>query len=174
MEININKIVSADELALDTQIIHNKLNEESEIIVFENNMPQFVIISLENYSGKKQNTSFPVHNETQFSSLKIGKYVQESMKRLFYEKKLNESEIERLTTNSYSNNIFNLNFAVLKKYDPAIPFDEQKRDTKGYNRYYSFMLSAYGNQYLLCSQWVEYLHREKFEDWLARWENKNV
>lgn len=173
MEININKIVSAGELALDTHVIHNKLNEESEIIVFENNMPQFVIISLEKYSEKRQNT-LPLQDKAQVPILKIGKYVQESMRRLFYENKLTEDEIERLTSNSYSNNNFNLNFAVLKQYDPAIPFDEQKRDSKGYNRYYSFTLSAYGKQYLLCSQWVEYLHRDKFEVWLAKLDNKNV
>lgn len=173
MEIDIKKIVSADELAIDTNIILERLDETSEIIVFENNHPQFVIMSLESYYSRPNQQIVKVVNVEDPSKQKIGKLVQESLRRLFYQQHLPEDEIERLTSEEYSKNVFNLNFPVLKEYKSSLSFDEQKRDLKGYNRYYSFTLSAYGKQYLVCSQWIEHLHREQFETWLAKWESKN-
>ena len=71
-----------------------------------------------------------------------------------------------MTTSEYSAEVFNLNIPALKMVNKSQSLDEQKRDQRGYNRYYNFTLKAYGQEYLLCSQWVEYLHREKFEKWL--------
>lgn len=36
----------------------------------------------------------------------------------------------------YSKSTFNINFKVLKIVDENVPIEEQKRDQRGYNRYY--------------------------------------
>lgn len=172
MEININKIVSADELSIDTNLVLERLSENTEIFVFDNNRPQFVIISLESFYSRPNQQPIKIVSVDDPSKQKIGKLVQESLRRLFYQQRLPREEIERLTSEEYSKNVFNLNFPVLKEYNSALAFDEQKRDPKGYNRYYSFTLSAFEKQYLVCSQWIEHLHREQFESWLTKWESE--
>lgn len=44
--------------------------------------------------------------------------------------------------------------------------DEAKRDAKGYNRYYDSAVNVNGKQYLICSQWIENLHKDKVETWI--------
>lgn len=173
MEINISKIVSADELSIDTDLVLERLGETSEIFVFEHNQPQFIIMTLESYYSRPNQPSIKVVNVEDPSKQKIGKLVQESLRRLFYKHRLPQDEINRLASEEYSKQVFNLNFPLLKEYNSALPFDEQKRDSKGYNRYYSFTLSANDKQYLVCSQWIEHLHREQYESWLSKWEKEN-
>lgn len=164
MEIDITKIVSAKELKLDLELIKSKLIEKEEIVVFENNQPQFIISSIDNF---KNNKLQPPSNSAQTQSTKIGKYVQEMMRKLFFSNSLSDEKLTNLTSENYSKSMFNLSFPVLKEVNPSLPIDEQKRDSRGYNRYYDFTLQANGKQYLLCSQWVEHLHREKFENWVS-------
>lgn len=162
MKINIEKIISADELNLDVELIKSKLFEQEELIVFDNNFPQFAIVPID--QAPEQTHMAPP--KVSASAVKIGKYVQEAMRKLFFTEALSQQELEYLTSAEYSNNIFNMNFPVLKELKPNRSMDAEKRDAKGYNRYYNFTLEAYGKHYLLCSQWVEYLHRDKFEAWL--------
>jgi hypothetical protein len=165
MEINISKIVSANDLDLNVPKIIRKLQEQDELIIFENNKPQFVIMALEKAVIKEKPGSNSSLSETSMS-VRIGKYVQDKLRELFYSDTLSSEEINRLTDKQYSKDVFNLNFSVLLELNPDLPFDKQKRDENGYNRYYNFTLQAYGKQYLLCSQWVDHLHREYFEKWL--------
>ena len=169
MEISIDKIIGADEIFADTQKINNKLSEQSELIVFDNNRPQFVILSLTKYEELTNISSVSEQNDNE--EIKIGKLVQNSIIKLIDRNLLPFEEIKLLCTLEYSNSTFGLNFPVLKEYDPdsELSIDMQKRDKNGYNRYYKFLLNIYGKQYLLCSQWVEGLHRKKYLDWLSKW-----
>ena len=169
MEISIDKIIGADEIFADTQKINNKLSEQSELIVFDNNKPQFVILSLTKYEELTNTSSASEQNDNE--EIKIGKLVQNSIIKLIDRDLLPFEEIKLLCTLEYSNSTFGLNFPVLKEYDPdsGLSIDMQKRDKNGYNRYYKFLLNIYGKQYLLCSQWVEGLHRKKYLDWLSKW-----
>ncbi len=169
-----NSILPADELSLDVELIQNRLSESSELVIFENNQPQFVIMTMEQYEAYIVRTvpiSSDVRTSAAQSKLKIGRLVQESLRRLFYKDMLPESEILNLTSPEYSNSVFGLNFPVLKKYEPTLAFEDQKRDVNGYNRYYNFTLSHKSTQYLRCSQWIERLHRERFEIWLQQWDD---
>jgi hypothetical protein len=172
---NINQIVSAEELSLDIELLKKKLDICPELIVFKDNQPQFVISSLNIASDTIEKTKSQIANKKTkprnniSDKDKIGKIAQETMRKIFYQNILPKEELTNLTDEKYSLDTFNLNFPVLKLYNPMVSFDEQKRDSKGYNRYYSFTLSAYGKQYLLCSQWIESLHRQKFEQWLKQW-----
>lgn len=175
MNFNINQIVSADELSIDINLIKKKLAVCQEIIVFKDNQPQFIISSLnsssdtgENKINRAVNKKMEMENKAE-KGVKIGKLVQETMRKLCYNNILTIEELEKLSSEKYSCDTFNLNFPVLKLYNPTLSFDEQKRDSKGYNRYYSFSLTVNGRQYLLCSQWIENLHRQKYEEWLEKW-----
>ena len=73
MNIDVNNIISASDISADTKKITDKLADNPELIVFDNNKPQFVILSLERY---EQISSIEVNNETNTSKsdIKIGKY----------------------------------------------------------------------------------------------------
>ena len=87
--------------------------------------------------------------------------------KLLKEKVISENELKKMETPEYSKEVFNLNFEILKPVDRKLDIIKQKQDSKGYNRYYDVIISTSGKEYLLCSQWVESLHRESFEKWLA-------
>ncbi|MCM1062045.1 MAG: hypothetical protein NC452_17405 [Eubacterium sp.] len=169
MDISVDKIIGANEIFVDTQKICDKLSEHSELIVFDNNKPQFVILSLTKYEKLKNMSVVSGQNDN--TEIKIGKLVQDSMFKLINKDLLPLEEIKRLCTLNYSNSKFGLNFPMLKEFDPNPnrPIDMQKRDKNGYNRYYKFLLNIHGKQYLLCSQWIEELHRKKYLDWLSKW-----
>ena len=170
MEINLNKIVSADEISADTQQIRLMADEKGEMIVFDNNKPQFVILSLESYE-RLISTDTSASSGTVYE-VKIGKLVQDTFLKLVDKDMLPQKEIELLCELEYSNTTFGLNFAMLKEFDPDpdISIDMQKKDSKGYNRYYKYLIDIHNKQYLLCSQWNESLHRKKYLSWLEKWD----
>lgn len=78
----------------------------------------------------------------------------------------NEDEIEKMTTLNYSKEVFNLNYPLLKEVDYKMPMEEQKKDAKGYDRYWKFTVDIYGKTYFICSQWYDDLNRGYFNKWL--------
>ena len=166
MEIDITKIVPSDELNLDLKLIKSKLREKGEVVVFDNNQPQFRILSLDASENEKPQLATQDISDT--SGMGIGQYVQKNMRQLFYSNILTENELANLTSADYSKRVFNISLPVLKKLDPTDPMDKQKRDAKGYNRYYSFILKTNSAEYLLCSQWLD-RHRSNFEKWLSKY-----
>lgn len=170
LEINLNKIVSADELSADTQKIKQMADEQGEMFVFDNNKPQFVILSLESY--ERLTGADAVAGSSAIYEVKIGKLVQDTFLKLVDKDMLPQKEIEQLCSLEYSKAVFGLNFAMLKEFDPDpnVPIDVQKRDGNGYNRYYKYLIDIHNKQYLLCSQWNESLHRKKYLNWLEKWD----
>lgn len=169
MEIDIKTIVSADDLTINSDVVLDRLSEQPELVVFDNNQPKFALLSLEKYFLLKQNESIkPIYVQTE--TRKIGKLAQDVFKRLLCSNSFPESEIRNLCDPGYSAETFGLSYPVLKLYDPRIPFDEQKRDANGYNRFYNYPLPCVdGRSYLLSSQWVEAYHRKKFDKWCLQW-----
>jgi len=98
--------------------------------------------------------------------LKIGKTVRFLLSRLLQGGHLDKKEVKSMTEEEYSKDTFNLNFQVLKEVDDDTPIKEQKRDHNGYNRFYDSPIVTDHKKYLLCSQWVDNLHRKAFEQWL--------
>jgi hypothetical protein len=114
----------------------------------------------------KLDLDFDEEDENDF---KIGKMVRTLVTKFIQDEKLTESEIELMTQIAYSREVFKLNFAVLKTVDKDIShvqLDELKRDSKGYNRYYDTPVTIGNSKHLICSQWVENLHKAAFEKWL--------
>lgn len=81
------------------------------------------------------------------------------------EEAFSPEEVVRLQDTAYCTRVFGLSFPVLKQYNSSLPFDAQKRDANGYNRFYNYLLDIAGEQFLLCSQFTE-LHRERFIKWM--------
>ena len=99
--------------------------------------------------------------------IKIGRFVRNSLRNMIQNNKISANEIANMTNAKYSKDMFNLNFPVLKEVVEDLNFDQQKKDSKGYNRYYDLTIDVNSKRYLLCSQWVENLHRSSFKKWLA-------
>lgn len=177
VKFNLRQVVSSDELNVDADIVLSKLEEIPEMLIFSHNQPQFVIMTLQQYDLYTSKTETSVQRSSKDGEIaskepevKIGAFVRESIRKLIHENALPCSEIEHLTDAAYCSATFGLSYPVLKPYDSSRPFDEQKRDSNNkYNRYYNFILDSTYGQYLLCSQWVEQLHRSHFEKWLSRW-----
>ena len=66
----------------------------------------------------------------------------------------------------YCKNIFGLSYPLLKELKPEEDVDSAKRDSKGYNRYYETVIEVNSKRYLICSQWVEELHRISLNQWV--------
>lgn len=98
--------------------------------------------------------------------IKIGKIVQNIMRKILMEDIITEYEIDFMKKADYSKNIFNLNFPLLREIDEDIDIDKQKEDTRGYKRYYKSPIYIKGKMYLLTSQWYENQNREYLENWL--------
>lgn len=99
--------------------------------------------------------------------MKIGVLVRSTLTNLIETEKISREEIQKMLTASYSKEIFNMNYPILKEVNEAVSIEEQKKDVNGYNRYWSNTVEVYGKKYLICSQWVEHLHRDKFNKWLT-------
>lgn len=121
---------------------------------------------LESEIGAESNNEPIEEHVIEKDDMKIGKTVRYLMTRFLQGGYLSDSEIKSMTNEEYSKRTFNINFQVLKIVDENVPIDEQKRDHRGYNRYYDSPIKVENRQYLLCSQWVENLHRKAFERWL--------
>ena len=171
MIINSSNIVSANELNLEVGRVKRMLQVRSEIVVFDDNRPQFVIVSLERAALCVEENVAPSQFEGG-SRKKIGELVQSTMKKFFYSGRLTNSDIELLTQPEYSKRTFNLNSCVLKEVDSSLPEDEQRMDARGYKRFYREALSKNGKRYLLSSQWLEERHRSPFEAWENMIENR--
>lgn len=114
-------------------------------------------------------TAENVYIEQQNTIMKIGRTVRNKIKDLSIKNKLSKEEVERMTEVDYSKKVFNSNIPVLKKLRMDISKDEQKKDSRGYNRYYDDEIKINGELYLLSSQWVENLHRKSFNKWIEKY-----
>ena len=165
MEIDSTKIVPADELNLDVELIQSRLRSIGEIVVFYNNRPQFRICSVVNTERGRTHAAAQALSDA--NNRKIGEYVQENMRKLFFMNAISENELRNLLSFDYSKRVFNSSKPLLKKVDPSRSIDEQRKDARGYARYYKSTIRAYGNEYLLSSQWVD-RQRAGFKVWLSQ------
>ena len=98
--------------------------------------------------------------------VKIGKMMKGLLEKLIQNNMLSEYELEHMQQERYSKLTFNLNLPVLKVVKDGEVADIVKRDSNGYNRYYDTVIYANKTQYLICSQWVEGLHKTNVESWI--------
>lgn len=202
MKFDVTKIIPFDALKDEIASITNKINKNDELLVLENNEPQFLVMSLDRYNylveieqiilnstnnkiaekayDEQSNTDYinDIDNTYEYNDLsdkrienpkvKIGVLAKDGFRKLAKEKRISASELNLLCNMDYSKREFNMNYPVLKKVNSDISIEIQKRDNKGYNRYYNFILMINNEEYLLVSQWVENLHRKELEKWFRK------
>ena len=98
-------------------------------------------------------------DKREVDGMKIGQFVQYTMRKLYEQNLLPKSEIERLQDKAYSKSIFDQNFEVLRSPEREIA------DTEGRNRYYT--KEKFCGNYYLTSQWVE-RHWDPFLNWVEK------
>lgn len=158
----------AEEILEPVVATASKVADTAEL--FMRSIQMFNLCSIDNMNftenSKKANTTLTRVVNNGFSEEKIGGFVKGTLINLLETECISREEIQKMLTASYSKAAFNMNYPVLREVDDALNIDEQKRDANGYNRYWGNTVRAYGQRYLICSQWVENLHRAKFNDWL--------
>ena len=152
----LENILSSNRLGLEDEL----LAKASEILKKEMSSSEMIEFQL-----KKNRANIPVKSERKE---KLGILVRTTFQELFDRCWLSQEDVNNLTDGPFCKKKFRMSFTVLKELLNDSE-DEKRRlikDSYGHNRYYNFKLCAYGKQYLLCSQWIEKLHREQFEKWL--------
>jgi hypothetical protein len=89
--------------------------------------------------------------------MKIGQFVQYSIRKAFEQNLITEDEIKNLQNINYSKDVFKQNLEVLRNKDKSIT------DKSGIKRYYTTDLFC--GDYFLTSQWTE-RHWNPFKEWL--------
>jgi hypothetical protein len=124
---------------------------------------------LDKETGNTSSRTQEAENNVKFENdieMKIGKSARTLISRFLQEGIITKNEVLLMQESDYSKKVFNLNFPVIKEIDSNLDLDQQKKDQRGYNRYYDTIVQVYGKDYLLCSQWVENLHKAAFEKWI--------
>lgn len=93
--------------------------------------------------------------------MKIGQFVQYTMRKFHEQNLIPKSEIENLQDKSYSKTVFDQTFEILRSPDREI------QDAEGRNRYYT--KEKFCGNYYLTSQWVE-KHWEPFLRWVEKFQ----
>lgn len=99
-------------------------------------------------------------------SVKIGKMARGIFSTLILNGEIKSDELSGFTDAFYCKNIFGLNYPLLKKMAKGEDADTCKRDSNGYNRYYETVITVNSDKYLICSQWVENIHRDMLNQWV--------
>lgn len=107
----------------------------------------------------------PINNDNEIK-VKIGRYIRTVIRDLASKNKIPNEEVNKMTSADKSKEIFKSSIPVLKRLDSTKSKEEQKKDKRGYNRYYDEVFLINGVEYLLSSQWYENVHRNAFESWL--------
>lgn len=174
MNIDIKKIVTMKDFSDDVDSVFATAAIEKKLFVFDENKPKYVLLDFDQYEkliSKANNVVEKTFDETdvnklQNNEIKVGKLARTVITSFIEEKVIDVNEIIKLQSADYSKRVFNMNYQVLKEVNPSLNILDQHCDERGYSRYYSGTVSYCGKTYLLCSQWVEDLHRDSLERWI--------
>ncbi len=98
--------------------------------------------------------------------VKIGKMARGIFTTALLQGDVSEAEVSGFQDAFYCKNMFGLNYPLLKPITEKDDIDIHKRDANGYNRYYESRVSYHDEMYLICSQWVETIHRHALNQWV--------
>lgn len=173
--------ISIDEVNLEVSISDETfkkfaatlaINAESMGTVLERMMLEYV----------EKNSTAPVDTTVltkklleKFSKRNVGQLANRVLRKLLEKGVVNEtSEIELLQVASGARTAKNLQiqrgFYVSENFRLSFPLlitEEHKQYDTG-NNFFAAPLKINGNEYYLCSQWVQNLHREKLEAWILK------
>ncbi|WP_456272419.1 hypothetical protein [Bacillus sp. AK031] len=102
------------------------------------------------------------------SEKKVGEIAKTDLKNLLESGRVPLAVIENLKDISYSKDIFDLNFPLLREIMDMNNLEELKKDHTGRNRYYAKPIAIHGKKYLLCSQWY-FPSKPKLIRWIEKY-----
>lgn len=100
------------------------------------------------------------------TSVKIGKLVRTTIEDLINRNLLSNDTIQLLLDKEYCKNTFNINYPLLKELNSSFSIKSQ-RYIGEYARYWSETFLINNNEYIVCQEWYE-RNREYFESWKSR------
>ena len=100
--------------------------------------------------------------------LKIGRVVQLTITHMLKNDLLSDEIIERLQSKSWCKETFGINFPLLIDLSDSSDKDELRKDSKGRSRYYTTPIKHKGKTYLLCQEWNDAMHRQKYDSWYKK------
>ena len=95
--------------------------------------------------NRKDSQVDDVLDQAAFAELKVGKIAQTVLRKLLESGCVSEEEVQRMQTEVYSKQVFDLNY-------PLLIAEDNPRERI---RYYATPLTIRGKRYYLCSQWFE-------------------
>lgn len=99
--------------------------------------------------------------------ISIGKFVRNSLMKLFGTNSIDENMIKMLMNKEESKKILGIDYPLLKVVVEDVSISEQAK-VDGRLRYWTSPIKYRSKiEYLICSQWYEDRHRQKFLEWLG-------
>lgn len=100
--------------------------------------------------------------------LKIGRVVHLTMTHMMENNLLSDDIIERLQSKLWCKETFDINYPLLKDISDCCDKDSMRKDSKGNYRYYTTPINHKGKTYLLCQEWNDSMHRQKYDSWYKK------
>jgi len=123
------------------------------------------LINLLQPSGEKyESASF---DSSPNAEIKIGELVRQTMTELLEASRLPSDVIEKLKTLEYSNQVFGINFPLLKDYDPNQDLKSQRMICAGDREYPRYWKIIFADRYLITSEW-NVKHKKRFVKWASQ------
>ena len=95
----------------------------------------------------------------------VGAHVRATMADLAESGRLTPEIVAELSSARYSRSRFNLGYPFLKPVDPAVDMPSQRRDAKGYARYWKHPVRIGDHHFLMCHEWFD-RQRTAFDQWV--------
>lgn len=124
-------------------------------------------LNMDKFINKRENLNSgdSINSNIDEENMKIGRLVRENMRQISKLELLQNEDIDKLTDEGYSKEIFNLNYPFMKRINKSRNLKEQRR-VNNHSRYWSEVFNFYGKEYYICSEWYENYNRRYFEKWL--------
>ena len=98
--------------------------------------------------------------------LKVSMIVKTILRSLLESNLISSENMKQLESPQYCKDVFGVYYPVLKELDLTQNVDEQRKDSRGYNRYYKQPVIVQDKTYLLCSEW-SVSSKEPLANWIS-------
>lgn len=165
MEIDLNKIISKAEIEQDFDTVLNKVDTWQEAIIFNDNRPTHVLMTIEQYekltSNTKQDEVFELKDNTNieddFKDLTSQDLANIFISKFLVDGFISKEEVTELQTYKYSKETFNGICPILKEINEG----------KEYPGFFNEPLKAYEKEFSLCAIWDDAETKEPLSNWIS-------
>lgn len=165
MQIDLNKIIGKNEIEQDFDTVLNKVDSWQEAIIFNDNRPTHVLMTIEQYekltSNIKQDEVFEPKNNTNiedgFKDLSSQDLAKIFISKFLEDGFISKDEVTELQTYEYSKETFNGICPILKEINEG----------KEYSGFFNEPLKAYDKEFSLCAIWDDLETKEPLSNWIS-------